>query len=566
MPQDTSSASDSLEERSRHTVLLKKPAVVHAYAEGGGVLGKMFPVIGHDWEEKTGIPFGLAIHVKEAVSTGMPFMTGISMPDPDSPTGMRYSCQDLIRMYDDDCQIMFAKKPRRLFNLVASNGLNLAKRIIDPTESRKDRAHIERIKQYCDLLLAEVPADKKSTVTSLRERATNIWLTRSDVDTCLKLSKKISESAPGNPRKKIEPYIATDKARHYAEEIGFLLNRRSTAQKGFLSTLFTRASVYSMDKAKAYLGPRENRFHSPEIKQQLFRSHMGDTPLTGLRGSVYTAAFSPRDMSIFYMYARRDNLLDMSAAAPVAESNPPRMKAWDANMATTANLLAFPPHITEDGTLAADKATIHNSGFVISQILKHKPQDMGVISITLSTGHRAVNELNDKQLFEFYAENGEIGNDHFLEESKAYTTTAWHKDLATRIGEENIYYLSPRMSWKDLDEEREFPSTDITDGSAENMQKIQRRAEKYLHDKQDKINRLWQTLADNMYLLGHIDQPQFDQITTRLGVRESLKAAALDSAGLQDNILPFPQSITPDKETAAGTNPPPPPKPIKFNR
>ncbi|HEY0901965.1 MAG TPA: hypothetical protein VGD95_07565, partial [Micavibrio sp.] len=79
-------------------------------------------------------------------------------------------------------------------------------------------------------------------------------------------------------------------------------------------------------------------------------------------------------------------------------------------------------------------------------------------------------------------------------------------------------------------------------------------------------NRLWQTLADNMYLLGHIDQPQFDQITTRLGVRESLKAAALDSAGLQDNILPFPQSITPDKETAAGTNPPPPPKPIKFNR
>ncbi len=565
MSQDVLSAPDALTERSAHTVLLKKPAVIHAFAEGGGVLGMMFPVIGHDWEEKTGIPFGRAIHVKEAVSTGMPFMTGISLYDPNNPGGMRYSCQELMAMYNDDCQIMFAKKPRRLFNLVATNGLNLAKRIIDPTESRKDRAHIERIKHYCDLLSAEVPQDKKATVAELRERASKIWLTRSDVDMCLKISKKISEDSPGNTKKKLEPYVATASAKRYAEEIGFLLNRRSTAQKGLLSTLFARVGVYSMDKAMTFLGPRENRFHSPEIKQQLFHSHMGDVPLTALAGSVYTAAFSPRDMSIFYMYSRRDNLLDMNPQAPVAEAHPPTMKAWDANMATTANLLAFPPHITEYGTLTADKATIHHSGFVISQILKYKPADMGVISITLSTGHTAVNEMNDKQLYEFYADNGEIGNDHFLEESKAYTTTAWHKDLATRIGEENIYYLSPRMSWKDLDEEREFPSTDITDGSPENMQKIKRRAEKYLHDKQDKINRLWQTLADNMYLLGHIDKPKFDDITARLGVRESMKQSATPLSSAPDNILPFPASISQNMPTAAGTNPPPP-KPIKFNR
>lgn len=559
MAQDVSSAADTLEERIKHTVLLKKPSIVHAYAEGGGVLGKMFPVIGHDWEKQTGIPFGIAIHVKEAVSTGMPFMTGISYPDSSNATGMRYSCHELIQIYDDDCRIMFAKKPRRLFNLLASNGINLAQRFIDPTQSRRDRAHIERIKQYCDLLLQEVPKDKSSLVETLRERATNIWLTKSDVDACLKISKKISSDMPGNAKKKIEPYFATEKAKHYGEEIGFLLNRRSTAQKGLLSTLFTRVGVYSMDKAKAFLGPRENRFHSPEIKEQLFKSHMGDMPLTGLVGSIYTAAFSPRDMSIVYMYARRENLLDMQPDAAVADSSPSNMKSWDANMATTANLLAFPPHCTENGTLMVDKATIHHSGFVISQIIKYKPQDLGILSITLSTGHTAVNELNDTQLYEFYAENGELGNDHFLEETKAYTTTAWHKDLATRIGEENIFYLSPRMSWKDIDEERDFPSTDITDASPDNLFKIERRAEKYLHDKREKINRLWQTLADNMYMLGHIDKPKFDQITDRLGVKATFAAHADIGS---NNVVPFPAPGTAAaNETAAGPmKPPPPPK------
>lgn len=557
MTQDVLSAADTLEERTKHTVLLKKPSIIHAYAEGGGVLGKMFPVIGHDWEQQTGIPFGLALHVKEAVSTGMPFMTGISYPDTSKTTGMRFSCRDLIRIYDDDCTIMFAKKPRRLFNMLASNGINLAKRFIDPAESRRDRAHIERIKKYSDLLLSAVPENKIPIVKQLRERATNIWMTRTDVEACLKMSEKISSDVQGNPKKKIEPYQATEDAIRYCAEIGFLLNRRSNARKGLLSTLFTRVSVLGMDKAKEWLGPRENRYHSPEMKEHLFKSHMGNIKLNELIGSIYTAAFSPRDMSIVYMYARRDNLLDMSASAPVAAASPPHMKAWDANMATTANLLAFPPHITEDGTLMADKAPIHNSGFVISQIIKYKPQDMGVISITLSTGHMAVNDMNDEQLFEYYAENGEIGNDRFLEETKSYTTTAWHKDLAARIGAENIFLLSPRMSWKDIDEEREFPSNDITDASPENMAKIERRAEKYLHDKREKINRLWQTLADNMYMLGHIDKPKFDQITERLGIK-----AALDARADNDNVVSFPApAASPENETAAEpVKPPPPPR------
>jgi hypothetical protein len=244
------------------------------------------------------------------------------------------------------------------------------------------------------------------------------------------------------------------------------------------------------------------------------------------------------------------------------------MKAWDANMATTANLLAFPPYITEAGVLMTDKAPIYTPGVTISQIEKCKPPGFDIISITLSTGHSVISDMDDKQLHDFYMQSGELGNELFLEEAKAATTTAWHKDLAARIGKKNIYYLSPRMTWKNLEEEREFPSSDITDASEENLDKIIRRAEKYLAAKQDEINQLWQTLADNMYLLGHIDKPKFDEITTRLGVKRNILACAYDNGPVQDNVLPFPSSTPPEdndtvSEKATGTNQPPP-KPIKL--
>ena len=96
MTQDVSSAANTLEERIKHTVLLKKPSVVHLYAEGGGVLGKMFSVFGNDWEQKTGIHFGLASPVKEAVSTGMPFITALSIPDPENPRVPLYWCSSAL--------------------------------------------------------------------------------------------------------------------------------------------------------------------------------------------------------------------------------------------------------------------------------------------------------------------------------------------------------------------------------------------------------------------------------------------------------------------------------------
>lgn len=549
MAQDVSSAADTLKERAKHTVLLKKPSIVHSYAEGGGVLGKMFPVFGNDWEEKTGIPLGFAIHVKEGVSTGLPFMTAISYPHPTDPTRPMFTCKDIMRMYDDDCAEMFQQKPRRLFNLLASNGINLAQRILNPVHSREDRANIELIKRHCDMLLDEVPDDRKNHVQSLRERASMIWMTKSNQDAALRLVDKIRKEVIANPKKKIEGYKPTQKTIEYLDKIGTLIGRRSVGQKGLLSTLFMRSVLFSMDQSKKFLGPRENRFHNPLVKQDIFQMRMKDNTMDQVVGSIYTAAYSPKKGGIVYFYARRDDLLDMSPTAPSTVSHP-GMKLWDANMATTANLLAFPPHITEDGILTIDKATIHTPGFVISQIEKYKPQDMGIVSITLSTGHLTSHAQGGEEMYEFYAENGEVGNDHFLEDSKAYTTTAAHMDIATRIGEENIFYISPRMNWKTHEEMISFPSpNEIMNASPENMAKIQKRAEKYLADKADMFNRIWQTLADNMYMLGHIDKPKFDEITERLGVKAKLE----QEAALRGNIVQMPTN--PPEITAANLPP-----------
>jgi len=305
----------------------------------------------------------------------------------------------------------------------------------------------------------------------------------------------------------------------------------------------------AMDTVQSRLGPRENRFHSPELKQSLFQMRMGDRKMNDFMGSIYFAAFSPRDMSFYPIYSRRENLMDFDPKSPAHVSDP-NMKAWDANMATTANLLAYPPHKTEAGTLTVDKATIHTPIFGISEILRYKPKDLGVISITFSTGHIVSDDMTDEQLHAYYTDNGEAGNDRFLEECKAYTTTLSRMALANLIGEENIFVISPRMSWKDIDEMNEFPSSDITDASPENMAKIQRRAEKYLRDKQEKINNIWQVLTDNMYMLGQIDKPKFDEITERLGVKKALAEAAAKS-----NVVPLP--TPPTKEAAHILQPPP---------
>lgn len=516
------SSIDPLADRAQHTVLLKRRAVFHLYGQGGGVLGRIPILVGADIEKKIETPLGLAFQVKEGASTSGPLVAGISIPHPIDPHLPKYSCEQLDRRYVEDCPVLFPEKPNRLYKMFAANAINLAERMIDPAKVKADQMFIESIKRHCEALQTEVPKEKIPLIDALREKSTKRWMTRADTQAALKLCGKLGLYEPGDNKKKIAPYDPTSATLDLTARIGSLITRRSTSKHGELTTLFKRAAVASMDMVKKHWAPRESRMHDPDTRRTIFQEAMGDARLSECIGSVYFAAFDTRRMTFLPFYARKKNLFDTSMNAP-ATTFPHDLKVWDAAMATSANLLAYPPHRTEGGVIAADKATLHTSIFVISDIIRHKPEDADVISVTLGTGEHVTDDIDDDELFDHYAENNEIGNERILEEAKAYANTSANMAAGNLIGEKNIFVISPRMSWRNEEEFLEFPSADITDATPENMEKIENRAHKLITEEQRKINHVCQMLADNLYLLGLMDKEKFDRVTDRLGVKAALE-------------------------------------------
>lgn len=549
MAQDTSTAAETIEDRARHTVFLKKPHIIVAHGHGGGVLGAMYPVMGAAIEERIETPLGFAIHVKDIASTAGPFFTGISIPHPADPAKPRYSCEQLITIYSEDCQAIMPPKPNRILKMLFSNAITAAGRVFDPAKHKNDQRRIQAIKRLCDELLAFVPDDKKQVVERLKEKAATPWLTKSGKESVLKLCSRISEPTAGDARKKLTPYMPIPEALERVRNIVTYVSARSTTQRGSLGTIFMQAAIKAMNTLQPYLGTVDDRLHSPDVKMRIFQERMGDLTLEQCFGSMYFSAFNPRAMSFMPMYSRRENLLDVMPDTPAVTSKPQR-KAWDANMATTTNLLAYPPHKMEDGTIVIEKGTIHTANFVISEVVAHKPPETGIISITFSTGHVVTEQMADTELMEYY-ETGEI-NERFLDEANAQVNTAAFMANANYIGKDNIFILSPRMSPLDEKEMAEFPSRDITDGSPGNMVKIEKRARKFVADEKEKIDHICQILADNLYLLGKMDRAKYDRVTARIGLRDAMNASASGQAAGNDN-QPQPIACTTASITNAAT-------------
>lgn len=533
MTQDTSTAAETLEDRARHTVFLRKPHIIVAHGHGGGVLGAMYPVMGAAIEERIETPLGFAIHVKDIASTAGPFFTGISIPHPADPTKPRYSCEQLISIYSEDCQAIMPPKPHRILKMLFSNAITAAGRVFDPAKHKHDQRRIQSIKRLCDELLTYVPDDKKPIVERLKEKASTPWLTKGGKESVLKLCGKISEPTAGDTRKKTTPYMPLPEAIERVRNIVTYVSARSTTQRGSLSTIFMQVAIKAMNALQPYLGTVDDRLHNPEVKKQIFQKRMGNLTLEQCFGSMYFSAFNPRAMSFMPMFSRRRNLLDIMPGTAAVSSKPER-KAWDANMATTTNLLAYPPHKMEDGTIVIEKGTIHTANYVISEVIAHKPPDTGIISITFSTGHVVTEQMTDDELMQYY-ETGEI-NERFLDEANAQVNTAAFMANANHIDKDNIFILSPRMSPLDEKEMTEFPSRDITDGSPENMAKIEKRARRFVEEDEDKINRICQILADNLYLLGRMSRVKYDRVTTRLGIRDAMNESANGRQPGNDNV------------------------------
>ena len=531
MAQDISSATETHEDRARHTVLLKRRTVFDWYAQGGGVLGLIPVRVGAHIEKLIETPLSIAIQVKEAASTGGPFIAGISMRDPKDPTKPRYTCDEIGDKYVADCPALFPEMPWRMAKMLAVNGMSIVERLFDPSKVKSDIAYIKKIDNCCDQLNGAVPVEKMTLVDALRDRATKRWMTHSDLEAALKLCRKFSTADPGNTKKNIQEYSPTEKTKALVAEVGNLISLRSTSKSGRLTSIFRRATVASFDVAKKHWLNTGSYTYNPHIRQNLFEESMGQTKLSQAFGSVYFAAFDTRRMSYVPFYARKKDFFSTDPDSECVMSHPD-MKMWDASMATTANLLAYPPHRTQNGFITSDKAPIHTPIFGISEIISNiNRQDTDVVLIIASTGHYETDDgMDDDQLYKHYVENNVLGNDRELEEAKAYAITKDMMAIANLIGGDNIIQISPRMSWHNDIELQEFPSSDITDARPENMAKIEKRAQTLIVEEDQKIRRLCQMLADNLYLIGQMDKVKFDRVTERLGIKDELEAKTRPAA------------------------------------
>ncbi len=517
MTQHSLPAPDILAERSKDTVLLKRPIVAHMYWEGGGVLCIGPISIATHIEEKIETPLALAVPVIEAASGSSITAVGIAMRDPKNPERPLHTCRDILDRFEKDCPVVMPPKPNRLTKLFAASAITMINRIINPEKIKADGIFIRSINQHCDILMASIPREKIQLVENLRKRATELWLNRNDAASALKLCTKLSTEEKGDG-KKVKPYIPAEEVVALTEKISSLVSRRSTSKSHRLTTTFMHAAVIGMDKIKQWKLHNEDRLYDPEVRKEVFRQNVGEVRLGDLINSLYIPSFDVRQQNSISLRSRKHDPFDLNPDAPQS-TKPYNMKAWDACMASSAMLLAYPPHITEAGTITIDKATLHTPNFSVTNTYQHKPDGTDVVSITLGTGHHDTDDISDEELFKFYTDHSEIGNTNLFEEAKAYNGSNSDMALDCLLGAKNRFVISPRLSCHTEEEFIEAPSPDISDTSPENIAKVKRLYEKLIESEEKNINHICQLLADNLYLIGRMDKEKFDRVTARLGVK-----------------------------------------------
>lgn len=517
MTQHSLPAPHVLAERSKDTVLLKRPIVAHMHWEGGGVLCLGPISIAAHIEEKIETPLALAVPVIEAVSGSSITAVGIAMRDPENPEKPLNTCRDVAKRFEKGCPVVMPPRPNRLTKLFAASAINMVNRIINPEKIKADGIFIRSINQHCDMLMATVPSDKIQLVQNLRKKATELWLNRNDAAHALKLCAKLSTEEISDG-KKIRTYFPTEETIALSEKISSLVSRRSTSKNHRLTTAFLHAAVIGMDKIKQWKLHNEDKLYDPEVRKRVFRESVGDVKLSDLINTIYIPSFDVRQQNSISMRARKHDPFDLRPDASQS-IKPYDMKAWDACMASSAALLAYPPHITEAGTITIDKATLHTPNFSVINTYQHKPDGTDVVSITLGTGHHDTDDISDDELFKFYMDHSEIGNTHLFEEAKAYNRSSSDMALDCLIGAENRFVISPRLSCHTEEEYMAAPSQDISDASPENIAKIKHLYAKLIESEEKTINHICQMLADNLYLIGRMDKEKFDRVTARLGVK-----------------------------------------------
>ncbi len=509
----------------------KKKTVFILYIPGGAMHGIIPAITLGRIESLTETPTSELFQVMEGVSTGSILVAGLNVPGMTARKG--------IKLFSTAGPRFFPEMPGRWAKMHVRNGINLTKVFtgLDPLQA--DFLKVKEIQKLCDQLSAETSIDKL-TAYNLREAATERWLTKGSQKKALALCERIKRDIPGSEM--------------CVDAIAELLSVRTYT--GRLGVIFKKHAVGILDRIKDKYAPPKDYLFDPKIPEDYYKNFLGDMQVSDCPKSVFISAYDIiNNRVVTFSTLKQDMFNDTDNDAGRVSHD---IKLWDAVMASTANPLAFPPHITETGLLCSDKAPIHKPRSV-NEVLSQVDDDTKVVLVIAGTGKYFSKDLskflerdlidgafNDEEkqrkklelLRDYYVEFGVAGNlamGRELSELTGYTFSDAMDDFKAKIGEENIIDLNPRMAPHSTEEETNFPSRDLLDASRENIKKLIQRGRSYLREDDEKIRNLAQMLADNLHRLGKMDDEKYKRVTAKIGLKGS-DTGDFDLAKLEKEI------------------------------
>lgn len=552
----------------------KQKTVFILYVPGGGVLGLLPAMLLAKLESLTETPTDELFQVKEGVSTGSIIVGATSKEGVDAKKGTELFVQQSPRF--------FPEIPNRLGKMTFRNGTNLGKYLFRLDPSKIDGLKIKEIHKLCNKMQHKCHEDTLPAVAELRSLATYRWLTQSYKKRCLAIGEEI---------KKNEPELAK-----YTDAIAEMVGLRSYSSK--LGHVFKKNATCVMDHLKDYFAAKSECLYDPKVPETYYKELLGDMKISDCKRSTYISAYDMVRNRVVTFSKLKDDLFSYGNDADAEAEISNDINIWDAIMASTANPFAFPPHITESNILCSDKAIIHKPRSVRDVVAK-VDDDTRVVLVIAGTAKYLSNDLaqyidhelredneglTENELYrkrlekkrDEYAELGVFGNlvmGRETSELEAYTFSEAMEDFGDLIGKENIIEITARMAAHTPEEETKFPSKNILDASRENMKKIIRRGRDTLKEEDDRIRDLAQQLADNLHLLGQMDDEKYERVCKKIG----LKLPDIEMEQRADRM----ERTVPDNDQSTGlrrawrrmrrkwtesdeiTRPPPPDKPPK---
>jgi len=513
----------------------KQPTVFILYVPGGAMLGIIPALTLSRLEALTETSTPNMFQVIEGVSTGAILAAGFNIPGMNARKGAELFVQ-LGPQF-------FPEMPGRWAKMYARNGINIAKFFYNLDPKRSDNLAIQNIRQLCDAMKEQSDPVIHPVVNELEEEATQRWLAAKDQKYILGLCQQI---------------IAYDQnLKKYADGVAELLATRTF--KSRLSIIFKSAAVNVMDSLKNTWAKKEECLYDPLVPQQTYQKMFGDRMIGNTTMSTYISAYDIVNNRVVTFSSLKKDIFSKDPNAPATVRN--NIKLWDAVMASTANPLAFPPHITETNLLCSDKAPIHKPRSVKDVLAAVEPGTR-VVLVVAGTGKYLAKDLlqflekNPEDpnmseheryrrkleiLREYYTEFGVAGNlalGRELAELEGYTTSDAFDDFKEKLGEENIIMLAPRLSPHSPQEKRDFPSRDVLDASRDNIKKIIKRGRSLAHEEDDQLRKLAQMIADNLHLLGQMDDVKYARVCKKIGLETPNTEAEIrrDTAGIEERI------------------------------